>query len=83
MDNSSLLSLLIWTPILGGIAVLLAGDHRPAQARWLALLVSMATFAFSISLYMRFDASLASMQLQELKPWIDIFKNIRASSLKN
>lgn len=73
MDNSSLLSLLIWTPILGGVAVLLAGDHRPAQARWLALLVSMLTFAFSISLYIRFDVSLASMQLQELKPWIDIF----------
>jgi len=73
MDNSSLLSLLIWTPILGGIAVLLAGDHRPVQARWLALLASMATFAFSISLYIRFDVSLASMQLQEFKPWIDIF----------
>ena len=29
MTNWPLLSLLIWVPILGGVAVLLAGDARP------------------------------------------------------
>ena len=65
--------MLVWIPILGGIGVLLAGDQRPVLARWLALLVSLATFLFSVSLYMRFDSSIATMQLQEFKPWIDIF----------
>ncbi len=72
-STSSLLSLLIWIPILGGIAILLGGDQRPVQARWLALLVSAVTFLFSVSLYMSFDVSLATMQLQEFQPWIEIF----------
>ncbi len=71
--GSTLLSLLIWIPIIGGIGVLLAGNHRPAQARWLALLISLFTFFVSISLYMRFDVGLASMQFQEFVPWIEIF----------
>ena len=71
--GSTLLSLMIWIPIIGGIGVLLAGNHRPAQARWLALLISLFTFFVSISLYMRFDVSLASMQFQEFVPWIEIF----------
>ncbi|MFT5140011.1 MAG: NADH-quinone oxidoreductase subunit M [Lysobacterales bacterium] len=71
--SSILLSLLIWVPILGGVLVLLAGDHRPAQARWLALLASLLAFLFSVMLYLDFDVSLATMQFLELKPWIDIF----------
>ena len=65
MENSSLLSLLIWIPILGGVGVLLGGDHRPVLARFLALLVSSVTFGLSISLYVRFDSGSAAMQLQE------------------
>jgi NADH-quinone oxidoreductase subunit M len=70
---NSLLSLLIWIPIVGGVGVLLAGNQKPVQARWLALIVSVVTFLFSISLYMGFDNSLASMQMVEFKPWIDTF----------
>jgi NADH-quinone oxidoreductase subunit M len=70
---NSLLSLLIWVPIIGGIGVLLAGNQKPVQARWLALIVSVVTFLFSISLYLGFDNSLASMQMVEFKPWIDTF----------
>jgi len=68
-----LLSLLIWIPILGGIAVLAGGDQRPAQARWLALLLASVTFGLSISLYLRFDSATAAMQLQEFRPWIETF----------
>lgn len=71
--TSSLLSLLIWVPILGGILVLAAGNRRRSQARWLALLVSLATFLLSISLYVYFDAGTAAMQFQELRPWIEVF----------
>jgi NADH-quinone oxidoreductase subunit M len=73
MTNSSLLSLLIWVPILGGVGVLLGGDHRPVLARWLALLVASVTFGLSISLYIRFDSGTAAMQLQEFRTWIDTF----------
>jgi NADH-quinone oxidoreductase subunit M len=74
MDTGmSLLSLLIWLPILGGIGVLLAGDQRPVLARWLSLLVSLVTFLFSISLFTGFDHATAAMQWVENRPWIDSF----------
>jgi len=69
-----LLSLLVWTPILGGVWVLFAGGERdPATARVLSLLVSLATFALSIPLYAGFDTSTAQMQFVELTPWIGAF----------
>jgi NADH-quinone oxidoreductase subunit M len=74
MDNPmSLLSLLIWMPIFGGIAVLIAGDHRPALARWLSLLTALVTFLFSISLFTGFDRTTAAMQFEEFRPWIETF----------
>ena len=71
--ESSLLSLLIWIPILGGVGVMLAGDQRPVLARRLALLVSMVAFFCSVVLFARFDTSTAAMQWQEFHPWIEVF----------
>jgi NADH-quinone oxidoreductase subunit M len=74
MDGAGmpLLSVLIWLPILGGVAVLLAGDQRAGLARWLALFTSLATFLSSISLFTGFDRATAAMQWQEMRPWIEI-----------
>lgn len=71
--NGFLLSILIWLPILGAVAVLSAGDQRPAMARGLALLVSLATFVFGLPLFFSFDTSTAAMQFVEQRPWIEIF----------
>jgi NADH-quinone oxidoreductase subunit M len=68
-----LLSLLIWIPILGGVAVLLAGDQRPAVARALSLLVTLVTLALCVPLYTGFDPSSAAMQFVEKAVWIDTF----------
>jgi NADH:ubiquinone oxidoreductase subunit 5 (subunit L)/multisubunit Na+/H+ antiporter MnhA subunit len=72
-SNWPILSLLIWLPIIGGVAVLAAGEHRAALARLLALLVSAATFGLSILLYAAFDTTTAAMQFTELQPWIETF----------
>jgi NADH-quinone oxidoreductase subunit M len=72
MLNNSLLSILVWLPILGGVLVLLLGE-RVAAARWAALLVSIATLAFSIPLYLGFDGSTADYQFQQVLPWIPAF----------
>ncbi len=64
-----LLSLLIWLPIVGAVPVLLAGSARPALARWLALLITVATFVISLWL-LRYDPDGAVMQLQETHVWI-------------
>jgi len=61
-----LLSLVIWTPILGGIAVLSANsDSQKTVARGLALLFSIITFVLSIPLYTAFDTGTAAMQFVE------------------
>ncbi len=72
-SGSSLLSLLIWIPMLGGVGVLLAGDQRPVLARWLALLVSVAALLFSVTLFVQFDTGTAAMQWQEFHTWIAVF----------
>jgi NADH-quinone oxidoreductase subunit M len=72
-SNWPILSLLIWLPIFGGIAVLAVGDQRASLARVLALIVSAVTFVFSIFLFTGFDTSTAAMQFTENRPWIETF----------
>ncbi len=69
-----LLSLVIWLPILGGMAVLLAGDKGDARGvKVLALVISIATFVLSLSLYTGFDNSTSAMQFVERAQWIPVF----------
>jgi len=78
MDLShSILSILIWLPVLGGLGVLFAGDggdsgsSRAASMRVLALAVSLLTFVLSMFLYTNFESGSAAMQFVERVPWID------------
>ena len=71
--NGFLLSILIWLPILGAVAVLVAGNQRPALAKGLALLISMATFLLGLPLFFSFDTTTAAMQFVEYRPWIETF----------
>lgn len=68
-----LLSLVIWTPILGGLLVLAAGSAKGLEARVIALIASLITFAISVPLFTGFDTTTAQMQFQELAPWIATF----------
>jgi NADH-quinone oxidoreductase subunit M len=70
-----LLSLTVWTPIIGGMAVLFSGDKGDTMGvRKLALVVSVITFILSIGLYTGFDSSTANMQFVERFEWISAFK---------
>lgn len=72
-----LLSLTVWVPILGGIAVLLSGDKGDATGvRVLALVVSIVTFIISLGLYTGFDTTTSAMQFEEIADWIPAY-NIR------
>ncbi len=68
-----LLSALIWIPILGSALVLMAGNQRPALARWVALLITLVVFGLSLKLWQSFDTSTAAMQWVESKAWIPTF----------
>ncbi|MCP3849860.1 MAG: NADH-quinone oxidoreductase subunit M [Gammaproteobacteria bacterium] len=72
-SNLPLLSLVIWTPIIGGMLVLATGSKNSIESKVLALLVSLATLALSIPLYTQFDVSIGTMQFEELIPWISSF----------
>lgn len=69
-----LLSLVIWTPIIGGILVLFAGDKEDSSgAKKLALLVSIVTFLLTIPLYTEFNADTHLLQFVERHSWIPAF----------
>ncbi|HNP25673.1 MAG TPA: NADH-quinone oxidoreductase subunit M [Nitrosomonas sp.] len=69
-----LLSLIIWLPILVGIAVLATGGDRNAQlARWIAFAGSILGFLVAIPLYTGFDAATSAMQFVENHTWFERF----------
>ncbi len=74
MLSSHLLSLLIWLPILGAIAVLFCGRNANA-ARWLALGVALVTFVISIPLWAGYNLQQGGMQFVENMPWIAVLKS--------
>ena len=68
-----LLSLVIWTSIIGGLVVLALGSRNDNVARWLALLTAIVTFVLSIPLWTGFLTGTAEMQFVERMPWIEHF----------
>jgi NADH-quinone oxidoreductase subunit M len=71
--GASLLSLLVWLPIGGGLLVLALGDKRVAAARWLALAVALAALALCVPLYLGFNNGTAAFQFVEKFSWIRQF----------
>ena len=70
LHRYDILSLLIWLPIGGGLAVLAIGDARARLARWVALLVALATFVLCVPLWLEFDTTTAAFQFLERMSWI-------------
>ncbi len=69
-----LLSICIWLPIAGAIAVLLLGSgERVELARRVALGVSVATFVVAVHLYIGFYPEYVGMHFVERVPWIEAF----------
>jgi NADH-quinone oxidoreductase subunit M len=64
------LSLIIWLPIIGGIAVIVSGDKSAELSKRIALGVAVLTFLLSLTLWFGFDATTAEMQFVERSSWI-------------
>jgi NADH-quinone oxidoreductase subunit M len=72
MQGLPLLSLAIWAPIIAGVAVLLTGGDRNAQAaRVIALIGALIGFAVTIPLYTGFNLQQGGFQFVEMRNWID------------
>jgi NADH-quinone oxidoreductase subunit M len=69
-----LLSILIWLPIAGAIAVLALGSgERALLAKQVALGISVLTFVMSLPLVLSFATGTAEMQFVERLPWVERF----------
>ncbi len=81
-----MLTLLVVLPVLGALLIA-AVPNSPAQngagtdgagrndsaVRWLALAISVATFALTLLLWLRFDAAAEGYQFVQRVPWIPAF----------
>ncbi len=65
-----ILSVLIFVPVVGGLAVLLIPRDREATIRWVGLLASTAALVIAALLFARFEAGTAAMQFEERVSWI-------------
>jgi NADH-quinone oxidoreductase subunit M len=73
-----MLSLIVFLPLVGAVAALLAGGRgdRPERepvVRWVALIGSLVTFAASLLLWVRFDPTSADYQFIENLQWMPMF----------
>jgi NADH-quinone oxidoreductase subunit M len=73
MIDFPLLSLLVWLPVAGGIALLMMDAMGNTASRQAALIVSLVTFLLSLLLYTNFDLATAAMQFQEKTSWVAAF----------
>ncbi|MGD2020875.1 MAG: NADH-quinone oxidoreductase subunit M, partial [Thiohalocapsa sp.] len=68
------LTLVIWLPIIGGLAVIANGDKNAEQTKRMALGVAVATFVASLPLWLLFEPGTAAMQFVERADWIPAIK---------
>lgn len=67
-----LLSILIWLPIIGAIAIfLVGGDKKPQYARWIALVVSLLALLLCVPLWLGFDLTTSQYQFVEHHRWFE------------
>ncbi len=72
MNDLPILTLVVFTPVIGVLALLLVPGDNHRVIRWIALLASLASFGFSLML-MGYDPAGAEFQFREDLPWIEAF----------
>jgi NADH-quinone oxidoreductase subunit M len=73
MTSWPILSVTTFLPLLGALFIMMMGGDDAAvkrNARWVALWTTLVTFAVSLILVWRFDASSAEFQFVEKQPWL-------------
>ena len=69
----SLLSLILWMPIIGVLGVLLCPKDKTTLIKAWAFINTVITFALTIVLYSKFDTTQAGMQFEVVQSWISQF----------
>jgi NADH-quinone oxidoreductase subunit M len=67
-----MLSLIVFTPLLGVLLLLFVPGSAHRAIRWIALAAALASFAFSLTL-LGYDPAGSEFQFREDLPWIEAF----------
>lgn len=74
LQDTQLLSLAIWIPIVASLGVLATGSDRHAPAaRVIALVGAILGFLVTLPLYFGYDPTAHGFQFVERRPWIETF----------
>ena len=65
-----LLSIILFTPLVGALILLLVNNRNEDAIRWIANLVAFVGFVISIPLWFWYDPQGNAFQLVERAPWI-------------
>jgi len=66
------LTLVTFLPLVGVVILLFLKNEQQNLSRWVALIVSLITFAISIAVLVQFDAKDPDLQLVVKRPWITV-----------
>jgi NADH-quinone oxidoreductase subunit M len=72
MTDLPILTLVVFTPLIGVLALLLIPGRSHTIIRWVALIASLVSFGFSLVL-LGYDPNGAEFQFTEDLPWIEAF----------
>lgn len=70
MNQMGILSIVLWLPALGALALLALPRSQVLGQRWLALIVALATFAASIPLFISFQPGDTGFQFVDHVVWV-------------
>ena len=70
MSNLPLLSILIWTPIFGGLVLLFIKEYEDDVIKYVSYLFTSITLIISLIVLANFDPRSHSLQLEEKVTWI-------------
>lgn len=71
MENSYLLTYLLFTPVAGAIILLFLKKDNENVVRWFGFLISLLTFLISIVIYLNFDLTKSGFQFIHQFKWIE------------
>ncbi len=71
MENSYLLTYLLFTPVAGAVILLFFNKSKENVVRWFGLIVSLAAFVISLVIYFNFDPSVSGFQFIHQFKWIE------------
>ena len=70
-----LLTLILFAPVVGMVAVMLVPSERKQAVRWVSLVASLVPFGLSVLLWVNFDNGATGFQFEEQAEWYTVIRS--------